>query len=79
MNRFLFLAFVLIMLAACSNKQLYQVGQDYQKSECIRNAVTESQHNDCLNLDKNPTKNMKKSVKKLLKNNTREVLIKSNS
>lgn len=52
MNRFLFLAFFSIVLVACSNKQLYQVGQDYQKSECIRNAVSESQHYDCLNRDK---------------------------
>ena len=51
MYRLVFLAFFLIMLTACSHKELYQAGQDYQKNECIRNAASESQHSDCLNLD----------------------------
>lgn len=47
MSRFVFLAFFSIILTASNNKELYQAGQNYQKSDCIKNAVSESQHNDC--------------------------------
>ena len=37
-----------IILTACSSKDLYQVGQDYQKSECMKNAQTAQQHTACI-------------------------------
>lgn len=38
-----------ILLTACSSKDLYQVGQDYQKSKCMREAQTSQQHSECIN------------------------------
>ena len=44
----LIISFVaVIILAACSNKDLYQIGQDYQKSDCINKAQTAEQHTEC--------------------------------
>lgn len=47
MNQFMFSLLFAITLTACSSKDLYQVGQDYQKSECIHNAQTPEQHAEC--------------------------------
>ena len=52
MNKCLFVVILLLALTGCSNKQLYQAGQDYRKSECIRAAVSASQHQDCLKLER---------------------------
>ncbi|MGV2871064.1 hypothetical protein [Colwellia sp. E150_009] len=49
MNKFISLLFLGILLAGCSNKDLYQAGQGYQKSKCINQAQTAEQHNECLN------------------------------
>lgn len=52
MTKLLFIALFSFILAGCSNKELYQVGQDYQKSKCVEEAVSAQQHNDCLKTDK---------------------------
>lgn len=52
MNKFLYIAVFFLILTGCSNKQLYQVGQDYQKSECLQKAASGEEHNECLNTDK---------------------------
>lgn len=49
MTKTLYLLFVLSMLAGCSNKQLYGMGQDYQKSKCLKEATTAEQHEKCFN------------------------------
>ena len=38
---------LLLAITGCSNKELYQFGQQQQESECIEEAVSESQINDC--------------------------------
>lgn len=48
MKKIIALGIALIVLSACSNKSLYEVGQDYRKSECINNAETAEQHQACL-------------------------------
>ena len=48
------------LLTACTSKQLYESGQNFKKNECIKNAVTESDHRACLNAEKNHLKTMKK-------------------
>jgi len=58
--------FVLI-LAACSNKQLYQVGQDYKKSECNKKATTQEQHIACSQAEKKLFKEYKKERQEILK------------
>ncbi|AEE22010.1 MAG: hypothetical protein ACW7DR_03795 [Paraglaciecola chathamensis] len=45
------LAFLLLALSACTNKQLYKVGQSYQKSECERAALSDVQFKDCKNIE----------------------------
>lgn len=52
MNKLLFIVFFSFILVGCSNKQLYQAGQDYQKSKCVEETASEQQHNECLNTDK---------------------------
>lgn len=47
MNKFIVSLLFAILLTACSNKELYQVGQDYQKSDCVNKAQTEEQHAEC--------------------------------
>lgn len=42
------LIFMLIFCVGCSQKQLYQVGQNYQKNECIQHAMTETEYRACL-------------------------------
>lgn len=49
MNKFISFLFLMMLLSACSNKDLYQAGQGYQKSKCINQAQTSEQHNECLN------------------------------
>jgi len=46
------LLITLIFLTACTNRELYQAGQEYQKSECFKNASSEEQFNDCLTPNK---------------------------
>lgn len=67
MKNIIFFAFVLLALTACSNKQLYQVGQDYQKSECIKESGTAPQYNDCLNSDKKSFEEYEKERKEIAK------------
>jgi len=52
-----------IILTACSNKELYQVGQDYQKSECINNAQTAEQHAECTKVKGKPYEEYEKERK----------------
>ena len=50
-NVFGFLLFS-VMLTGCSSKELYQFGQDYQKSDCIEQAATEAQHVECMEAER---------------------------
>ncbi len=47
MNKFIVPLLYAIALTACSSKELYQAGQGYQKSECIKQAQTAEQHAEC--------------------------------
>ena len=47
MNKRIFSLFLAVILTACTSKDLYQIGQDYQKSECINQAQTVEQHAEC--------------------------------
>ena len=67
MTKTLGVALFTLLLLGCSSKQLYQVGQDYQKSECIKKAITEAQHLSCLQTEKKPFKEYKKEREDVLK------------
>ncbi|WP_065204373.1 hypothetical protein [Shewanella woodyi] len=41
-----------VAITGCTNKELYQFGQDQQESQCISEAVSESQINDCKSANK---------------------------
>ena len=45
-----FISLFTIILTACSNKDLYQVGQYYQKIECINKTKSPEQHAECTNI-----------------------------
>ncbi|WP_448547125.1 hypothetical protein [Thalassotalea fusca] len=36
-----------ILLSACSSKEVYQFGRNVQKSDCIKHAATEEDHRAC--------------------------------
>jgi outer membrane lipoprotein SlyB len=38
-----------ILLAGCSNQELYFSGQEWGKSQCIENSVSKSQYDECVN------------------------------
>jgi hypothetical protein len=65
-NKLLFIIFAL-MLTSCSHKQLYQAGQNYKKSECIRQAGSDQQYNDCLDAEKKSFETYEKERKTLKK------------
>ncbi|MFD2166984.1 hypothetical protein ACFSJY_12035 [Thalassotalea euphylliae] len=45
--RLLTVLILIIASTGCTNKQLYQVGQNYEQSECIRNAQSAEEHQTC--------------------------------
>ena len=51
------------LLTACTSKQLYESGQNFKKNECIKNAVTESDHRACLNAEKQSFEDYEKERK----------------
>ncbi len=67
MSRVLFVTLAVFYLVGCSNKQLYQGGQDYQKSECVRKAESEPQHIGCFNAEKKPYEEYEKEREDILK------------
>ena len=67
MNKYLSITLLTFTLTACSNEVLYQVGQDYQKSECIKNAASESQHRECLEKEQKPFEEYEKERKVIIK------------
>ncbi|MBO1255752.1 hypothetical protein J3L16_08655 [Alteromonas sp. 5E99-2] len=48
----LIIASLSVVLTSCSNQQLYQFGQSVQEGQCIENAVSEEQYNQCKNAEK---------------------------
>lgn len=58
-----------ITFTGCTSKDLYQVGQDYKKSECIKNAGSGSQHNDCLSSEKKSYEQYEKEREQVMKEN----------
>ncbi|WP_240919957.1 hypothetical protein [Paraglaciecola sp. 20A4] len=42
---------LLLSVSACTNKQLYKVGQSYQKSECERSALSDVQFRQCKEIE----------------------------
>ncbi|MCI2285760.1 hypothetical protein L3081_23250 [Colwellia sp. MSW7] len=67
MNKCISFIFLVSLIAACSNKDLYQAGQEYQKSECINQAQTSEQHNECLNMKKQSYEEYEKERKATVK------------
>lgn len=48
---FILVGALLLTLVGCTNKQLYQVGQSYQKSECEHDALTDVQFKACQGIE----------------------------
>ncbi|REL28908.1 hypothetical protein DXX93_11435 [Thalassotalea euphylliae] len=47
MLRLVTVVFVLAVAIGCSNRELYQLGQGYQKSDCIQNAQSGEEFQNC--------------------------------
>ncbi|MDO6428574.1 hypothetical protein Q4489_16295 [Thalassotalea sp. 1_MG-2023] len=58
--------FILICSAGCSQKQLYQVGQEHQKNDCIKRAMTESEYRECLRAEQLSHKEYKQIRKQVI-------------
>ena len=67
MNKFIVSLLFAIILTACSSKDLYQLGQDYQKSECINNAQTAEQHTECTKVNGKTYEEYEKERKAVVK------------
>ena len=74
MNKRLLLSLTIIFLSACSNKDLYNYGQNHQKHDCINNAQSEKQLAECHankgKSFKDYDKDRKELTKKATPNNT---------
>lgn len=66
-NKCVSFLFLVSLITACSNKSLYQAGQEYQKSECINQAQTSEQHNECINMKKQSYEEYEKERKAAVK------------
>jgi len=60
MKNILFILLVSTILIGCSNQSLYQSGQNYKKNECMKDAQTAEQHNECINAERKTFKEYKK-------------------
>ena len=47
MLRLITVVFVLVVAIGCSNRELYELGQGYQRSECINNAQSGDEYQAC--------------------------------
>lgn len=76
MNKTLYItlsSFALVFtLTGCSNGLLYQVGQDYQKSECINNAKSGTEHQACMEKQHKPFEEYEKERELILKEDKEE-------
>ncbi|WP_448556656.1 hypothetical protein [Thalassotalea montiporae] len=54
-----------LLTLGCSNKQLYELGQGYQKSECINNAQSGDEYQAC-HQAKKPYQEYKKERKSII-------------
>ncbi|REL29308.1 hypothetical protein [Thalassotalea euphylliae] len=52
MLRLFTVVFLLIVAIGCSNKALYELGQGYQKSECVNNAQSGEEYQACHQAEK---------------------------
>jgi hypothetical protein len=59
---------LLTTLIACSNKGLYQAGQDYKKNECINSAQTAEEHLRCNNIESKSYEQYEKERKAIVNN-----------
>lgn len=60
MSKVLYTLLLAVLLTSCSSKDLYEVGQDYSKNECIGNARTSEEHLACTNATPKPYKDYEK-------------------
>jgi hypothetical protein len=59
----------LILSVACSNQDLYQLGQDYQESECINAAYTATLYFECVKVDRKSYEEYENERKTLIHKN----------
>ena len=57
---------LLLAIVGCSNKELYQFGKQQQESECIEEAISESQINDCKSENRPTYKEYKKEREEII-------------
>lgn len=67
MYKYIVLWVALTNLAACSSKDLYQIGQEQQKSQCLENAQTPEAYHECLTVNRQSYEEYEKERQTVLK------------
>ena len=65
MKKTIITVLILLTLAGCTSKDLYQYGQNHQKQECLKHAESESQLAECHTQEKKSFEDYSKERKKL--------------
>ncbi|WP_286235835.1 hypothetical protein [Thalassotalea sediminis] len=63
--------YVTVFLMGCSNKQLYQMGTEIKKSECINHAENETEYAACIQDKPMTYKEYKQLRKKVIEQNNK--------
>ncbi len=67
MNKILALAISIIFFSGCSSKQMYQFGQDVQRSDCARNVISLEQYDHCMQSNQVPFEDYQKEREAVIK------------
>jgi hypothetical protein len=68
MNKYFYFILALTFLVGCTNKNLYEYGQGYQKGECKREAQTADEYNKCSNTERKSYEEYEKERKAVINN-----------
>jgi hypothetical protein len=66
MNKFFYFLLFSIFLTGCSNKSLYETGQGYKKSQCMKDAQTGEEHSKCINAERKSYEEYEKERKSVI-------------
>ena len=68
MFRLMTIVFVVVFVSACSSKEIYRFGQDYQKSDCALNVISLEQYDQCMKSNQLPYEDYQKERDAVIKN-----------
>jgi uncharacterized lipoprotein len=72
MFKFMVVVFVVALLSACSSKEMYRFGQDYQKSDCAQNVISLEQYDQCMKSNQVPYEDYQKEREAVVRDMSEE-------